>query len=151
MITMKITSKERKILHLFWKKGTKKQTTDTYQTVTEKIQRWPKEIPVQKKKEKKEKKESKTKMIIIIGGKIEKTTKSKCKFHGEELLGPQASLRVTPCPPAPNHTRGEVIRPPSQIENNSYSVIRTRGLDDLSCTRCAPTITSRPSGICIIN
>ena len=50
MITMKITSKERKILHLFLKKGTKKQTTDTYQTVTEKIQRWPKEIPVQKKK-----------------------------------------------------------------------------------------------------
>ena len=57
MITMKITSKERKILHLFWKKGTKKQTTDTYQTVTEKIQRWPKEIPVQKKKKKKKKRE----------------------------------------------------------------------------------------------
>ena len=81
----------------------------------------------------------------------EKTSKSKSKFHGEELLGPQASLRVTPCPPAPNHTRGEVIRPPSQIKNNSYSVIRTRDLDDLTCTRCAPTITSRPSGICIIN
>lgn len=56
MITMKITSKERKILHLFWKKGTKKQTTDTYQTVTEKIQRWPKEIPVQRKKKKKREK-----------------------------------------------------------------------------------------------
>lgn len=56
MITMKITSKERKILYLFWKKGTKKQTTDTYQIVTEKIQRWPKEIPVQKKKEKKKRK-----------------------------------------------------------------------------------------------
>ena len=64
----------------------------------------------------------------------EKTSKSKCEFHGEELLGPQASLRVTPCPPAPNH-----------------SVIRTRDLDDLTCTRCTPTITSRPSGICIIN
>ena len=24
----------------------------------------------------------------------EKTSKSKCEFHGEELLGPQASLRV---------------------------------------------------------
>ena len=31
--------------------------------------------------------------------------KAKCKFRREELLGPQASLRVTPCPPAPNHTR----------------------------------------------
>ena len=71
---------------------------------------------------------------------------SKNKIHGEELLGPQASLRVTPCPPAPNHTRGEVIRPPSQIKNNSYSVIRTRDLDDLSSTRCAPTTTARPSG-----
>ena len=30
-------------------------------------------------------------------------------------------LRVTPCPPAPNHTRGEVIRPPSQIKNNLCS------------------------------
>ena len=69
----------------------------------------------------------------------------KKEFYGEELLGPQASLRVTPCPPAPNHTRGEVIRPPSQIKNNSYSVIRTRDLDDLTCTRCAPTITSQPS------
>ena len=57
---------------------------------------------------------------------VQKTAKTKFEFHGEELLGPQASLRVTPCPPAPNHTRGEVIRPPSQIKNNSYSVIRTR-------------------------
>ena len=54
------------------------------------------------------------------------------QIQGEELLGPQASLRVAPCPPAPNHTRGEVIRPPSQIKNNSYSVIRTRDLDDLT-------------------
>ena len=84
-------------------------------------------------------------IMMIKRGKIKKTTKTKRKFHGEELLGPQASLRVTPCPPAPNHTRGEVIRPPSQIKNNSYSVIRTRDLDDLTCTRCAPTITSRPS------
>ena len=77
--------------------------------------------------------------------KKKKTAKTKCKFRGEEFLGPQASLRVTPCLPALNHTRGEVIRPPSQIENNSYSVIRTRDLDDLSCTRCAPTIAARPS------
>ena len=72
--------------------------------------------------------------------------KEKVSLSGpEELLGPQASLRVTPCPQAPNHTRGEVIRPPSQIESNSYSVIRTRGLDDLSCTRCELTIAARPS------
>ena len=88
---------------------------------------------------------------MIRRKKREKTAKTKCKFHGEELLGPQASLRVTPCPPAPNHTRGEVIRPPSQIKNNSYSVIRTSDLDDLSSTRCAPTTTARPSGYCIIN
>ena len=62
---------------------------------------------------------------------VQKTAKTKCEFHGEELLGPQASLRVTPCPPAPSHTRGKVIRPPSQIKNNSYNVIRTRDLDDL--------------------
>ena len=84
--------------------------------------------------------------MIIRRKKIKKTAKTKCKFHGEKLFGPQASLRVTPCPPAPNHTRGEVIRPPSQIKNNSYSVIRTRDLDDLSSTRCAPTTTARPSG-----
>ena len=83
--------------------------------------------------------------------KMRKTAKEKCRFRGEELLGPQASLRVTPCPPAPNHTRGEVIRPPSQIENNSYSVIRTRDLDNLSCTRCAPTIAIRPSRNYIFN
>ena len=44
-----------------------------------------------------------------------KEIRNKMQIHGEELLGPQASLRVAPCPPAPNHTRGEVIRPPSQI------------------------------------
>ena len=83
--------------------------------------------------------------MIIRRKRREKQQKQKWKFRGEEFLGPQASLRVTPCPQAPNHTRGEVIRPPSQIENNSYSVIRTRDLDDLSCTRCAPTIAARPS------
>ena len=69
---------------------------------------------------------------MIIRKKIEKTEKTKCKFHGEELLGPQASLRVTPCPPAPNHTRGEVIRPPSQIKNNSYSVIPATSMTSLA-------------------
>ena len=88
---------------------------------------------------------------MIIRRKRRKTAKTKCKFRGEEFLGPQASLRVTPCLPALNHTRGEVIRPPSQIENNSYSVIRTRDLDDLSCTRCAPTIAARPSRNYIFN
>ena len=38
---------------------------------------------------------------MIVRKKLKKTAKSKCEFHGEELLGPQASLRVTPCPPAP--------------------------------------------------
>ena len=105
-------------------------------------QKWLTRITTQKKKDKKRRR----KILMIIKGKLKKTSKTKCKFHGEELLGPQASLRNTPCLPAPNHTRGEVIRPPSQIKNNSYSVIRTRDLDDLTCTRCAPTITSRPSG-----
>ena len=89
--------------------------------------------------------------MLISRGNNRKDSKNKMQiFHGEKLLGPQASLRVTPCPQAPNHTRGEAIRPPSQIKNNSCSVIRTHGLDDLSFTRCAPTITSRPSGNCII-
>ena len=35
--------------------------------------------------------------MFIIRGKEEKTARTKCKFRGEELLGPQASLRVTPC------------------------------------------------------
>ena len=35
--------------------------------------------------------------MFIIKGKEEKTARTKCKFRGEELLGPQASLRVTPC------------------------------------------------------
>ena len=35
-----------------------------------------------------------------------------------------------PRPPAPNHTRGEVSQPPSQIENNPHCVIRTHDLDD---------------------
>ena len=86
-------------------------------------------------------------MMMIRRKSRRKTAKTKTQFRGEEFLGPQASLRVTPCPQAPNHTRGEVIRPPSQIENNSYSVIRTHDLDDLSCTRCAPTIAARPSRI----
>ena len=34
--------------------------------------------------------------MIIIKGKIKKTTKAKSKFRGEELLGPQARFRVTP-------------------------------------------------------
>ena len=96
-----------------------------------------------------EKGEKRIKMMMIRRGKPEKTSKSKCEFHREELLGPYASLRVIPCPPVPNHIRGEVIRPPSQIINNSYSVIRTSDLDDLTCTRCTPTITSRPSGMSV--
>ena len=123
----------------------KKQPTHT-KTVSGKTSQW---ITTQNKKRKRKEEDkyhdNKKKK------KREKTAKTKCKFHGEELLGPQASLRVTPCPPAPNHTRGEVIRPPSQIKNNSYIVIRTSDLDDLSSTRCAPTTTARPSGNYIIN
>ena len=90
--------------------------------------------------------------MMIIREKLEKTAKKNWKFHGEELHGPQANLRVTPCPPAPNHTRGEVIRPPSQIKNNSYSVIRTCDLDDLSCTRYTLTnsVTFRSSSTLLV-
>ena len=122
----------------------KKQPTHT-KTVSEKTSQW---ITTQNKKRRRKEED---KYNDNKKKKREKTSKSKSKFHGEELLGPQASLRVTPCPQAPNHTRGEVIRPPSQIKNNSYSVIRTRDLDDLSSTRCAPTITARPSGNYTIN
>ena len=99
----------------------------------------------EKKKEKKEDENDDNK------GKIRKDSKKKLEFHGE-FLGPQANLRVTPCPPAPNHTRGEVIRPPSQIKNNSYSVIRTSDLDDLSCTRCTLTnsVTFRSSSTLLV-
>lgn len=31
--------------------------------------------------------------MIIIKGKIEKTTKAQCKFRGEELLGPPKPVR----------------------------------------------------------
>ena len=69
---------------------------------------------------------------MILKEKIENTAKGKCTFRREEKLGPQASSRVTPCPPAPNHTRGEVIRPPSQIKNNSYSMICYRSYSPAS-------------------
>ena len=100
----------------------------------------------EKKKEKKEDENDDNK------GKIRKDSKKKWKFHGEELLGPQTNLRVTPCPPAPNHTREEINRPPSQIKNNSYRVIRTCDLDDLSCTRCTLTnsVTFRSSSTLLV-
>ena len=50
--------------------------------------------------------EKRIKMMMIIRGKSEMTSKSKSKFHGEELLGPQASLRVTPCLPQDYHRFG---------------------------------------------
>ena len=78
--------------------------------------------------------------MMIIREKLEKTAKKKkkWKFHGEELLGPQ--------------TREEINWPPSQIKNNSYSVIRTRDLDDLSCTGCTPTnsVTFRSSSTLLV-
>ena len=72
--------------------------------------------------------------LAIIMEKSRKDSKNKMQIPRGGVTRPPASLRVTPCPPAPNHTRREVIRPLSQIKNNSYSVIRTRDLDDLSCT-----------------
>ena len=96
----------------------KKQVTST-KTVSKKTQCTNNLISQQKKKDKVKRK----KKMMILKEKIENTAKGKCRFRREEKLGPQASSRVTPCPPAPNHTRGEVIRPPSQIKNNSYSMI----------------------------
>ena len=40
--------------------------------------------------------------MMILKEKIEKTAKGNFRFRREEKLGPQASSRVTPCPPAPN-------------------------------------------------
>ena len=127
------------------KKNEKKKQPTYTKIVSEKTSQW---ITTQNEKRKRKEED---KYHDNKKKKEKRQQKQKCEFHGEELLGPQASLRVAPCPPAPNHTRGEVIRPPSQIKNNSYSVIRTRDLDDLSSTRCAPTITARPSGNYIIN
>ena len=36
----------------------------------------------------KKKEEKKIRKMMIKRGKIEKTAETKCKFHGEELLGP---------------------------------------------------------------
>ena len=82
---------------------------------------------------------------MITRGKSRDTSKNKMQIPRGGVTRPPSQFESYSLPQAPNHTRGEVIRPPSQIENNSYSVIRTRDLDDLSCTRCAPTIAARPS------
>ena len=101
------------------KKEKEKKASDKYQDRIKKTQCTNNIISQQKKKDKVKRK----KKMMILKEKIEKTAKGNCRFRREEKLGPQASSRVTPCPPAPNHTRGEVIRPPSQIKNNSYSMI----------------------------
>ena len=67
-----------------------------------------------------------------IRKKNRKDCKNKMQIPRGGVTRPQASLRVTPCPPAPNHTRGEVIRPPSQIKNNSYSVIPATSMTSLA-------------------
>ena len=72
----------------------------------------------EKKKEKKEDENDDNK------GKIRKDSKKKIEIPRGGVTQPT------------NHTREEINRPPSQIKNNSYSVIRTCDLDDLSCTRC---------------
>ena len=55
------------------------------------------------------KKEGRTKRNMIPRRRLSrKDSKTKCKLH-KQFLGPQASSRVTPCSPASNHTRGEVL------------------------------------------
>ena len=81
--------------------GRGKKATDKYQTVSTKISLCTHNINSRKKKTKKKKVKNDR-----FKEKIRKTAKEKCRFRGEELLGPQASLRVTPCPPVPNHTKG---------------------------------------------
>ena len=90
----------------------------------------------EKKKEKKEDENDDNK------GKIRKDSKKKI-----EIEIPRGGVTRPP-----NHTREEINRPPSQIKNNSYSVIRTRDLDDLSCTRCTPTnlVTFRSSSTLLV-
>ena len=73
--------------------------------------------------------------------------KSRKKKSENKMQFPRGGV---PWPPASNHTRGEVFRPPSQIENNPYCVVRTRDLDGLSGTRCALTIAARSSRNCIL-
>ena len=75
--------------------------------------------------------------MMIIREKLEKTAKKKIKIPRGGVTRP------------PNHTREEINRPPSQIKNNSYSVIRTCDLDDLSCT---PTnsVTFRSSSTLLV-
>ena len=79
--------------------------------------------------------------MMIIREKLEKTAKKK------KIEIPRGGVTRPP-----NHTREEINRPPSQIKNNSYSVIRTCDLDDLSCTRCTPTnsVTFRSSSTLLV-
>ena len=78
--------------------------------------------------------------MMIIREKLEKIAKKKMEIPRGRVTRP------------PNHTREEINRPPSQIKNNSYSVIRTRDLDDLICTRCTPTnsVTFRSSSTLLV-
>ena len=70
--------------------------------------------------------------MMIIREKLEKTAKKKIEIPRGGVTRP------------PNHTREEINRPPSQIKNNSYSVIRTalisadetRFLTHISFTLC---------------
>ena len=59
-----------------------------------------------------------------------KTTKEKCRFRGEELLLDRQLQIIL----------GEKLFGPQASD-----------LDDLSCTRCAPTIATRPSRNYIYN
>ena len=65
--------------------------------------------------------------------KKKKTAKTKCKFRGEEFLGPQASLRITPIAwfePATSMTSLALVArlrlPPDHLETASYISINCR-------------------------
>ena len=61
--------------------------------------------------------EKKNMKIMII------RRKSRKKKSENKMQFPRGGV---PRPPAPNHTRGEVFRPPSQIENNPYCALVAR-------------------------
>ena len=94
------------------KKNEKKKQPTHAKIVSVKIPQW---ITTQNKKRKRKEEDeyhdNKKK-------KIEKTAKTKCKFHGEELLGPQASLRVTLCPPAPKKEKKKKRKEEDKYHDN---------------------------------
>ena len=84
--------------------------------------------------------------MMIIRRKSRKKQK-KQKQIANSAGSSQASLRVTPCPPAPNHTRGEVIRPPSQYKLSFLDWGILSGLsgsyESLDKEDCSPFIVAK--------